>query len=135
MARRITLHSPRLAAPYSRAALARAAGSARLALIHGGPERNAFLLLCKAALATVLAWEFAVRVLHSPTPFYAPMAALLVVDRTLVRSLWASVQRIAAVVLGMSVAWAVGSVVGVRWWSIGAVLDRERSQQPMVSRH
>lgn len=106
----------------SRAALARAARSARLALIHGGPERNAFLLLCKAALATVLAWEFAVRVLHSPTPFYAPMAALLVVDRTMVRSLWASVQLIAAVVLGMSVAWAVGSVAGVNWWSIGPVI-------------
>lgn len=106
----------------SRAALARAAGSARLALIHAGPERDTFLLLCKAALATVLAWQFAVRVLHSPTPFYAPMAALLVVDRTMVRSLWASVQRIAAVVLGMSVAWAVGSVAGVNWWSIGPVI-------------
>ena len=40
------------------------------------------------------------------------MAALLVVDGTMVRSLWASAQRIAAVVLGMSVAWLVGSVVG-----------------------
>jgi uncharacterized membrane protein YgaE (UPF0421/DUF939 family) len=81
-----------------------------------------FLLLSKAALATVLAWQLAVRVLHSPTPFYAPMAALLVVDRTMVRSLSASVQRIAAVVLGMSVAWAVGSVAGVSWWSIGLVI-------------
>ena len=106
----------------SRAALARAARSARVALIQAGPERDTFLLLCKAALATVLAWQFAVRVLHSPTPFYAPMAALLVVDRTIVRSLWASVQRIAAVVLGMSVAWAVGSLAGVHWWSIGPVI-------------
>ncbi len=38
------------------------------------------------------------------------MAALLVVDRTMVRSLGASAQRIAAVVVGMSVAWLVGSV-------------------------
>jgi Aromatic acid exporter family member 1 len=106
----------------SRAALARATRSSRLALSLAGPERDIFLLLCKAALATVLAWQFAVRVLHSPTPFYAPMAALLVVDRTMVRSLLASVQRIAAVVLGMSVAWAVGSVAGVSWWSIGPVI-------------
>jgi len=106
----------------SRAALARAARSVRFALIQAGPERDTFLLLCKAALATVLAWQFAVRVLHSSTPFYAPMAALLVVDRTMVRSLWASVQRIAAVVLGMSVAWVVGSVAGVHWWSIGPVI-------------
>jgi Aromatic acid exporter family member 1 len=105
-----------------RAALARATRSSRLALSQAGPERDTFVLLCKAALATVLAWQFAVRVLHSPTPFYAPMAALLVVDRTMVRSLWAGVQRIAAVVLGMSVAWAVGSVAGVSWWSIGPVI-------------
>jgi uncharacterized membrane protein YgaE (UPF0421/DUF939 family) len=105
-----------------RAALARATRSSRLALSQAGPERDNFLLLCKAALATVLAWQFAVRVLHSPTPFYAPMAALLVVDRTMVRSPWAGVQRIAAVVLGMSVAWAVGSVAGVSWWSVGLVI-------------
>lgn len=106
----------------SRAALARATRSSRLAFSQAGPERDTFLLLCKAALATVLAWQLAVQVLHSPTPFYAPMAALLVVDRTMVRSLLASVQRIAAVVLGMSVAWAVGSVAGVTWWSIGPVI-------------
>jgi gas vesicle protein len=106
----------------SRAVLARATRSSRLAFSQAGPERDTFLLLCKAALATVLAWQFAVRVLHSPTPFYAPMAALLVVDRTMVRSLVASVQRIAAVVLGMSAAWAVGSVAGVNWWSIGPVI-------------
>ena len=105
----------------SRAALA-AARSACHALSQAGPERDTFLQLCKAALATVLAWQFAVRVLHSPTPFYAPMAALLVVDRTMVRSVWAGVQRIAAVVLGMSVAWAVGSVAGANWWSIGPVI-------------
>ena len=47
--------------------------------------------------------QFAVRVLHSRTPYYAPMAARLV-DRTMMRSLWASAQRVAAVVLGMIVA-------------------------------
>ena len=80
------------------------------------------MLLGKSALATVLAWQFAVRVLDSPTPYYAPMAALLVVDRTMVRSLWASAQRIAAVALGMSVAWVVGSWAGVTWWSMGPVI-------------
>jgi len=76
----------------------------------------------KAALATVLAWQFAVHVLHSPAPFYAPMAALLVVDRTMVRSLGASAQRVLAVVVGMSAAWLVGSVFGVHWWSMLPVL-------------
>lgn len=94
----------------------------RRAVAHPGPERDAALLMAKAAIATVVAWQFAVRVLHSPNPFYAPMAALLVVDRTMVRSLGASAQRVAAVVVGMSVAWLVGSLVGVHWWSTVPVL-------------
>ncbi|WP_344945062.1 FUSC family protein [Terrabacter ginsenosidimutans] len=92
------------------------------ALRQAGPERDALLLLVKAAIATVLAWQFAVRVLKSPVPFYAPMAALLVVDRTMVRSLSASAQRIAAVVLGLSVAWVVSTVFGVYWWTMFGVI-------------
>ena len=94
----------------------------RRALRQAGPERDALLLLVKAAIATVLAWQFAVRVLDSPVPFYAPMAALLVVDRTMVRSLAASAQRIAAVVLGLGVAWVVASVFGVWWWTMFPVI-------------
>jgi hypothetical protein len=94
----------------------------RTALREPGPERDALLLLVKAAAATVIAWQFAVQALDSPVPFYAPMAALLVVDRTMVRSLWASAQRIAAVVLGLGVAWAVATVVGVTWWTMFGVV-------------
>lgn len=78
--------------------------------------------MLKAALATVIAWQFAARVMHSPSPFYAPMAALLVVDRTMVRSIGASAQRVVAVVFGMSTAWLVGALVGVHWWSMLPVL-------------
>ncbi len=91
-------------------------------LRHPGPSRDAALLIAKATVATVLAWQFAVHVLHSPAPFYAPMAALLVVDRTMVRSLGASAQRVLAVVVGMSAAWLVGSFLGVHWWSMLPVL-------------
>lgn len=87
-----------------------------------GPERDALLLLVKAAIAAVVAWLFAVHVLNSPVPFYAPMAALLVVDRTMVRSISASAQRIAAVVLGLAFAWGAAVLVGVSWWSMFAVL-------------
>ena len=80
------------------------------------------MLLVKAALATVLAWQFAVQVLHSPVPFYAPMAALLVVDRTMVRSLSASAQRIAAVVLGLGVAWVAATFIGVNVWTMFVVI-------------
>lgn len=94
----------------------------RRAFAHPGPERDTGLMLLKAAIATVVAWKGAVHLLNSPQPFYAPMAALLVVDQTMVRSLFASAQRIAAVVLGMMVAWFVGSMVGVTWWSMVPVL-------------
>ena len=103
-------------------ALARGVTNAKRALTTRGSERDAALLMLKAALATVIAWQFALRVLHSPSPFYAPMAALLVVDRTMVRSLWASAQRVVAVVVGMSTAWLVGSLVGVHWWSMLPVI-------------
>jgi hypothetical protein len=112
--------SPRFGALRDSArSAARAVGEA---VRRAGPERDAALLMGKAALATVLAWQFAVRVLHSPAPFYAPMAALLVVDRTMVRSLWASAQRLVAVIVGMSAAWLVGATLGVHWWSMLPVM-------------
>jgi hypothetical protein len=61
-------------------------------------------------------------VMHSGTPFFAPLTALLVVDKTMVRSVWASLQRVGAVVLGICVAWVVGSFVGVSWWTMVPVL-------------
>jgi hypothetical protein len=94
----------------------------RAAVRAPGPERTAALLLVKAAVASVIAWQLAVRLMDSPTPFYAPLAAQLVVDETIVRSIWQSIERVAAVVLGMSVAWVVGSCVGVTWWSMVPVM-------------
>lgn len=67
------------------------------AITKVGPERNTALMLLKAVVAAVLAGKYATYVLDSPTPFYAPMVALLVVDRTLFRSLWGSAQRVLAV--------------------------------------
>ena len=98
------------------------AQAVRAALTRPGVERAEGLLLLKAAIATVLAWQLAVHLLDSPEPFYAPMAALLVVDRTMVRSIGASARRVAAVVVGMSIAWMVGSLVGVTWWSMVLVM-------------
>jgi len=110
--------------PWSRvmATLRGWAHAVRAAVTRPGAERLEAVLLLKAAVATVLAWQLAVRLFDSPAPFYAPMAALLVVDRTMVRSVWASARRVAAVVVGMSIAWLVGSVVGVTWWSMVVVM-------------
>lgn len=105
-----------------RATLERWGDTARAVLRGPGPERDDALMLVKSAAAAVLAWQLAVVVVDSSTSFYAPLAALLVVDRTIVRSLWQSVERLVAVVVGMSVAWGVGNLVGVTWWSMVLVL-------------
>lgn len=86
------------------------------------PPLDEILLVVKAAVATVVAWLVAERLMGSATPFYAPLAALLVVDRTIVRSLGQSLRRIIAVGLGMGLAWLVGSNLGLTWWSMGLVI-------------
>ena len=85
-------HAPSIVDPRGLASRVRAtlggwASAVRAALTTPGVERAEGLLVLKAAVATVLAWQLAVHLLDSPTPFYAPMAALLVVDRTMVRSI------------------------------------------------
>jgi len=85
-------------------------------------SRDDTLMVVKATIATVIAWFVAYRIMGSATPFYAPLAALLVVDRTIVRSLGASVRRIFAVGLGMALAWLVGTTLGLHWWSMGIVI-------------
>lgn len=115
-------HEPGTLAAGVREATATWWDAASRAVRVAGPQRDAALLMGKAALATVIAWQFAVLVLHSPSPFYAPMAALLVVDKTMVRSLGASAQRVVAVVVGMSAAWLVGTGVGVHWWTMLPVI-------------
>lgn len=85
-------------------------------------SRDDTIMVVKATTAAVIAWVVADRVMGSATPYYAPLAALLVVDRTIVRSLGQSVRRLIAVGLGMALAWLVGSNAGLHWWSMAIVL-------------
>jgi hypothetical protein len=115
-------HTPKPPTEGEASRWAKGLQTTRLALRQPGPERDSALLIVKTSLAMVAAWQFAVHVMHSRTPFFAPATALLVVDRTMIRSVWAGVQRIAAVVLGISTAWVVGVFVGVSWWTMIPVL-------------
>ncbi len=97
----------------------------------GDAEARANLLIVvKAAVAGTLAWVFADRVVESPTPSYAPMAAMLVVERTIARSVSGSVRRLVAVLLGMALAAAIGLTLGLSWWTmllallVGMVISR-----------
>ena len=87
-------------------------------------------MVVKAAVAGTLAWVFADRVVGSPTPSYAPMAAMLVVERTIARSVSGSLRRLVAVLLGMGLAAAIGLTLGLSWWTmllallVGLVISR-----------
>jgi hypothetical protein len=76
----------------------------RRAREYSGHERQVALLLAKSALAAVLAWFVAVRLVGSAQPSYAPFTALLVVQSTVYRSLLQSLRYVGAVVIGVAAA-------------------------------
>jgi len=56
--------------------------------------RRAIVQACKGALAAVLAWLLAAKVLGLPQPFLAPYAAVLMIESTVYRSIKGSVQQL-----------------------------------------
>jgi hypothetical protein len=84
--------------------------------------RTPGLRTAKTTLAAVLSYLLADALNTSDSPVIAPLTALLVVQVTLYRSVAESVQRIVSVLAGVLVAVAVASVVGLTWYSLGAVI-------------
>ena len=73
--------------------------------------------------ATVAAFLVAeVAGLHSPPPLIAALTALLVVQATLTSTLLNGLQRVLSVVSGVALAVLFVSVVGLTWWSLGALV-------------
>jgi uncharacterized membrane protein YccC len=73
--------------------------------------------------ATVVAFLVAQAVgLSDPPPLIAALTALLVVQATLAGTLASSVQRVLSVVAGVGLAILFVSVVGLSWWSLGALV-------------
>ncbi|MGY1704854.1 aromatic acid exporter family protein [Geodermatophilus sp. SYSU D00697] len=60
--------------------------------------------------------------LHEPPPLIAALTALLVVQATLTSTLVNGVQRVLAVVSGVALAVVFAAVVGLTWWSLGALV-------------
>ena len=60
--------------------------------------------------------------LREPPPLIAALTALLVVQATLAGTLVNGVQRVLSVVAGVALAVLLVSVVGLTWWSLGALV-------------
>lgn len=86
--------------------------SLRRAREYSGTERETAVLVVKSAAAAVASWSIATYVAASPQPTYAPFTSLLVVQATAYRSLLQTVRYVAAVLVGVFIAGAVGPLLG-----------------------
>ena len=84
--------------------------------------RTPGLRTVKTTLAAVLSFVIAERLHTSATPVLAPLTALLVVQLTMYETVRHGWERILSVLAGVLVAIGLASVVGLTWWSLGAVV-------------
>lgn len=80
------------------------------------------LRTAKATLAVVAAYLLTAVLGVSDHPMVAPLVALLVVQLTLYKTIAHGIGKVIAVLAGVLVAVVVANVVGVTWWSLGAVV-------------
>ena len=80
------------------------------------------LQVAKTVFAAVVAWVVAVDVTGHQQAFLAPWSALLTVHATVYRTLTRGLQSVGAAVVGVLLAFAVGSVLGVTVGSLAVTL-------------
>ena len=78
--------------------------------------------LLKTVLAAVIAWVLASHAFDIEQAFLAPWAALLTVHATVYRTMRRGVQQVGASVVGVLVASAAGSILGLNALSLGVVI-------------
>ncbi|CAL9314672.1 hypothetical protein SUDANB25_05291 [Streptomyces sp. SudanB25_2051] len=111
-------HAHRMAKPWHhlpealRAEARSTAGAVRSACAGPGRERDLAAQSLKAALAALVAWIVAGHVLQAPMPFIAPWVAVALVRSTVYQSLAQSLEQLAAIALGTTLATAAGMAVG-----------------------
>jgi len=84
--------------------------------------RQQVYLAAKTAIAAGLAWVAALAAHPHSLPFFAPLAALLVVQPTVYDSLSRAFQRVAGVVVGVAAALMVSHFLAPSAWSIGIII-------------
>jgi uncharacterized membrane protein YccC len=80
------------------------------------------LRTAKTTLAAMMSYLVADMIGTSDKPVLAPLTALLVIQVTMYDTVRQSVQRVASVLAGVLVAVGVAALVGLSWWSLGAVV-------------
>ena len=80
------------------------------------------LQIVKTVVAAVIAWVLAVYVFDIEQAFLAPWAALLTVHATVYRTFRRGAQQVGATVLGVLVAFALGSLLGLNALSLGLTI-------------
>ena len=73
-------------------------------------------------LTAVLAYWVADKLGTSPQPVLAPLTALLVAQLTTYQTVTSGLERVASVLAGVLLAVGAASLVGLTWWSLGAVV-------------
>ncbi|HEY0816568.1 MAG TPA: aromatic acid exporter family protein [Pseudonocardia sp.] len=84
--------------------------------------RTPGLRTTKTVVAAVASFAIATALHTSDQPILAPLTALLVVQLTLYETLAHGWERILSVTAGVAVAALFAQVVGLTWWSLGAVV-------------
>ncbi|MEU8234578.1 aromatic acid exporter family protein [Actinoplanes sp. NPDC048967] len=76
----------------------------------------------KVTLAAVLSYVAADLLNTTASPILAPLTAILVVQVTVYQTVAEGLQRVLSVLAGVLVAVGLATVVGLSWWSLGAVV-------------
>ncbi|GHH73316.1 FUSC family protein [Streptomyces sulfonofaciens] len=76
----------------------------------------------RSTMAATIAYVIAKRLSDQPAPLTAPLTALLVVQVTLYATLKTGVRRVNAVVVGVVIAIAFSSLIGLTWWSLALII-------------
>jgi len=105
--------------------------SVRAFRLHGvrhwfNRERDAFIQTLKTALACAVAWEIAKRVIYHGHPQFhavlAPVAVLITMQVTIYQTFRRGLQQVAAVLLGVFAALALGRFVDLTWFTLSALV-------------
>ncbi len=91
-------------------------------LLPARVSRTQILLATKAAVAAGIAWAVALVVDPHSRPYFAPLAAILIVQPTVYDSLSRAFQRVVGVVVGVAAALAISHFVNLSGWTIAIIV-------------